>query len=145
MDNGVMIPDLPKMYGNFHHVLKPGGKYIMFETHPFIRPFDDSGAEIRVKKPYTSTGPFVSTVKTGEITEFAWRISDIFNALFGAGFNMSRMEEIHSEKGDYDNWFSRKPDETDDQYENKYGWENNSWAALPQWIGFSARKCEERK
>ena len=110
----------------------------MFETHPFIRPFDDSGAEIKVRKPYTSTGPFVSSV-----TEYGWRIMDLFNALFDAGFTMTHMEEIHSNKDDYDNWFSREPDETDEQYAQKYDWKHNPWAALPQWIGFSAKKTEE--
>ena len=64
----------------------------------------------------------------------------LFNALFGAGFTMTHMEEIHSNKDDYDNWYSREPDETDEQYAQKYDWKHNPWAALPQWIGFSARK-----
>jgi len=135
----VWISDLPKMYGNFRRVLKPNGIYIMFETHPFIRPFDDSGAEIRIKKPYEDTGPFVS----GEITEYKWRIMDIFNAVRNAGFEMARMEEFHPTPDEYNTWFSREPDETDKQYAKKYDWKYNPWAALPQWIGFSARKEDQ--
>jgi len=70
----VWISDLSKMYGSFRRVLKPDGRYIMFETHPFIRPFDANGSEIKIKKPYTSTGPFVSSV-----TEYGWRIRDWFD------------------------------------------------------------------
>ena len=132
----VWISDLPRMYGNFHRVLKPGGRYIMFETHPFIRPFDDSGTEIKVKKPYESTGLFVS----GEETTYGWRIMDLFNAVFAAGFTMTHMEEFHPKKDDYDNWFySHELAAAEDEYK-KFDWKQNPWAALPQWIGFSARK-----
>ena len=133
----VWIPDLPKMYGNFIRVLKPGGRYIMFETHPFIRPFDDSGMEVIIHKPYyEDTGPFVS----GEITEFAWRIMDIFNAIRNTGFNVMRMEEFHPKPNECNTWFNRELGETDEQYSEKYNWKKNPWAALPQWIAFSSRK-----
>jgi SAM-dependent methyltransferase len=134
----VWISDLPKMYGNFHRVLKPGGRYVMFETHPFIRPFDDSGMEIKVKKPYEETGPF----RSGEITEYKWRIMDIFNAIQNAGFNVTRMEEFHPMPDEYNTWFARETGETDEQYTKKHDWKQNPWAALPQWIGFSAIKTE---
>lgn len=132
----VWINDLPKMYGNFKRVLKPDGRYIMFETHPFIRPFDDSGIEVIIDKPYEDTGPFVS----GEITEFAWRIMDIFNAVQNSGLNVTHMEEFHPKPDEYNTWFAREPEETDEQYAQKYDWKQNPWAALPQWIGFSAKK-----
>ena len=133
----VWIPDLPKMYGNFIRVLKPGGSYIMFETHPFIRPFDDSGAEIVVKKPYELTE------LPGELIQRHWRIMDIFNAIQNAGLNITRMEEFQPELDEYNTWFAREPEETDLQYAEKYDWRLNPWAALPQWIGFSATKGEE--
>jgi SAM-dependent methyltransferase len=137
----VWIHDLPMMYKNFNRVLKPGGNYIMFETHPFIRPFDDSGTEIKVRKPYESTGPFVSD----EETTYGWRIMDLFNAVFAAGFTMTHMEEFHPQKDDYDNWFySHGSLAAEDQYK-KHDWKHNPWAALPQWIGFSAKKMEGRK
>ena len=131
----VWISELPKMYRNFNRVLKPGGRYIMFETHPFIRPFDDSGSEIKVKKPYAETGPFVS----GDIAEYKWRIMDIFNAIRNAGFDVPHMEEFHSSPDEYNAWFTRELGETDEQYAKKYNWKHNPWAALPQWIGFSTQ------
>ena len=132
----VWIPDLPKMYGNFRRVLKPGGVYIMFETHPFIRPFDDSGPELAVEKPYTETGPFVS----GEYTEFAWRVMDLFNAVWDAGFTMTHMDEIHSQPGDYDDWFYSNQEAAKVDNYRKYDWKQNPWAVLPQWISFTAKK-----
>jgi len=136
----VWIPDLARMYGNFNRVLKADGRYIMFETHPFIRPFDDSGKDVIIDKPYEDTGPFVSVVKTGEITEFAWRVMDIYNAMQNAGFVVTRMEEFHPGPDWYDTWFARGQEETDEQYARKFDWTQNPWAALPQWIGFSAKK-----
>lgn len=55
--NGVhtWIGDLGSMHRSFSRVLKPRGRYIMFETHPFIRPFDDSTDEIRLVKDYDDT------------------------------------------------------------------------------------------
>ena len=38
----VWIRDLPGMYRQFCRVLKPGGRYVGFDTHPMICPFDDS-------------------------------------------------------------------------------------------------------
>lgn len=130
----VWISDLPGMYGNFRRVLKPGGRYIMFETHPFIRPFDDSGPEIRLVKPYEDTGPFVSE----EITEFGWRIMDLFNAVINSGFAITHMEEFHPQKGDYDNWFYKNLSSAAADNYRKLDWRINTWAALPQWIGLSA-------
>ena len=132
----VWISDLPKMYSNFNRVLKPNGKYIMFETHPFIRPFDDSGKEVIIDKPYEETGPFIS----GEITDFAWRIQDIFNAVFDSGFSIKHMEEFHPEKNDYDDWFYGSIEAAAADNYDLYNWTKNPWAALPQWIGFLAEK-----
>jgi len=137
----VWISDLPKMYGNFNRVLKPGGRCIMFETHPFIRPFDaekpvDSSIQEIIIKPYENTGPHVSD----EITTYSWRIQDIFNAVFDAGFHVQRMEEFHSEPGDWDIWFYENVCEGKSDNYRKLDWKQNPWAALPQCIGFSAIK-----
>jgi len=55
----VWIGDLPMIYGNFQRVLKPGGAYVFFETHPFHRPFGDTGFKgfkrVVVKKPYSDS------------------------------------------------------------------------------------------
>lgn len=132
----VWICDLPAMYAGFCRALKPGGRYIMFETHPFIRPFDDTGAEIKVIKPYGDTKP-----RHGELTH-TWRIQDFFNAMAGAGFAIERMEEFHPEIGSYDSWWYKNPAEALADGNAKFDWRQNPWAALPQWIGFSARRAE---
>lgn len=138
----VWIPDLAKMYRNFSRVLKPGGWFVMFETHPFIRPFDANYSDpfddwkFKIQKPYEETGPFLF----GETTEFEWRIQDIFNAAFDAGFYMRRMEEFYSKPGDWDIWFYDNVRQGEADEYRKLDWKENPWAALPQWIGFMAEK-----
>jgi SAM-dependent methyltransferase len=128
----VWINDLPSMYRNFNRVLKPDGRYIMFETHPFIRPFDDNGEEIKIIKDYDNT------------EGFHWRIMDLFNALTGQGFEVLRMEEFHAEIGAHDLWWYKTLGEAEEDGNKKFDISNNAWAALPQWIGFSAIKKEKQ-
>ncbi len=133
----VWIDDLAAMYRNFHRVLKPGGRYIMFETHPFIRPFDGEAADkgqFVVHKLYDSTGPF------GEVPNYAWRIMDMANAMMDSGFVIRHMEEFHSQLGSFDCWWYQTPAQAEADGYRKFDWKQNPWAALPQWIGFSARK-----
>lgn len=133
----VWIDDLAAMYRNFSRVLKPGGSYIMFETHPFIRPFDSAAADqmqFQVKKLYEDTGPF------GEVPTFAWRIMDLVNAMIGAGLLIKRIEEFHSQLGSFDCWWYKTLAEAEADDYMKFDWKRNPFAALPQWIGLSARK-----
>ena len=65
---------------------------------------------------------------------------DLFNAAFDSGFNITHMEEFHPGKGEYEQWFySHHAEAKEDDYK-KLDWKQNPWAALPQWIGFSAIK-----
>ena len=130
----VWISDLLGMYRNFSRVLHQGGAYIMFETHPYNRPFDDSGEEIKLIKPYEAVGPF------GEVPNYHWRVQDIFNAMNQAGFTIGHMEEFHPRMGDFSSWWYKSPEEAEADHQKKYNWKENRWAALPQWIGFSATK-----
>ncbi|MDD4124359.1 MAG: class I SAM-dependent methyltransferase [Eubacteriales bacterium] len=128
--NGVhtWIDDLNSMYSNFNRVLKQGGRYIMFETHPFIRPFDDSGDEIKIIKDYNNT------------EGLHWRVMDLFNSMTGQGFMVVRMDEFHAEIDAHDLWWYKTRGEAEADGNRKFDFKNNLWAALPQWIGFSAVK-----
>jgi len=135
----VWIDNLPGMYRNIHRVIKPGGTYIMYEIHPFQRPFDDAA---KVKKPYDMTGPFESE---SEIT-FGWRVMDIMNAMLDSGLIVKHIEEMFAEK-DYD-WpfFISLEDKlkgataTHEEVDRMYDWRNNPMAALPNWISVAAIK-----
>jgi len=128
----VWIDDLSAMYGNFRRVLKPHGRYIMFETHPIIRPFDDSAAEVKIVKLYEDTQP-----RPGEVT-YAWRIRDIINSLISAGFSLNCMEEFRPLPNSCDLWWYKSIAEAEADSNAKFDWVKNPWAALPQWMGMSA-------
>jgi ubiquinone/menaquinone biosynthesis C-methylase UbiE len=130
----VWISDLVVMYQSFNRVLKDGGHYIFFETHPFIRPFDDSGSEIKIIKPYEDIGPF------GDPPEYAWRIQDFMRALIANGFEMRDFVEFHPQPDDCDDWWYNSQEKKQKDNYAKFDWRKNSWAALPQWVGVCARK-----
>lgn len=123
--NGVhtWIFDLPTMHRQFCRILKDGGCYIFFETHPFIRPFDDEANALRVKKLYSDT------------RDNDWRVQDFVNSLIESGFSITRMEELSADRDTLGaTWW--EPDEWD----QKSDWHKNPYAALPQWISFCAVK-----
>lgn len=124
----VWVDDLTAMYSNFRRVLKPNGRYIMFEVHPFNRPFDDSGSEIKLVKDYNN------------IAGNHWRVMDFYNALVAQDFEVQHMEEFHAEPGSHDLWFYKTIVEAEADGNRKFDMKLNSWAALPAWIGFSAMK-----
>ena len=135
----VWIDDLPGMYRNIYRILKTDGLYIMFEIHPFQRPFDDN---VKVIKPYDMTGPFESEI---EIT-FAWRVMDIMNAMLDSGLIIRHIEEMFAEK-DYDwpFWISYKElvrgaTASHEEVDRMHDWRNNPMAALPTWISIVAKK-----
>ena len=131
----VWINDLRKMYENFYRVLKPAGKYIMFETHPFIRPMGNDGVPVlSVRKPYEQTD------QSDDVQNFGWRIMDLFNAVIKSGFSVTHMEEFHPQKTDHNLWFYKTAKEAEADNYKKFDWKQNPWAVLPQWIGFSAIK-----
>lgn len=131
----VWISDLLSMYKSFNRVLKEDGRYIMFEVHPVIRPFgDDDVPFITVRKPYEDIE------FNGVVKKFHWRIQDILNAAFDAGFNITHIEEFHPKKNDHSLWFYKNQAQAAADNFRKFDWKQNPWAVLPQWIGFSAMK-----
>ena len=132
----VWISDLSMMYRAFSRVLKPGGTYVFFETHPFWRPFDDSTPEVRIVKPYTSTGPF------GDPPNYHWRVGDFLRALLGAGFAIEDFRDMEVYKDDIlaHSWYYSSQEEREKDNYSKYDWTLNPWAALPTWMGVSAKK-----
>ena len=135
----VWIDDLPGMYRNIHRIMKPGGIYIMYEIHPFLRPFD---AQVKIKKPYDATGPF----DNGEEVTFAWRVMDFQNAILDSGLRLAHVEEMFAEK-DYD-WpfwipyreIAKGATATREEVDRMSDWHNNPMAALPNWICLTAKK-----
>jgi len=135
----VWLNDLPAMYRNIHRIMKPGSTYIMYEIHPFQRPFDK---DMKVIKPYTDTGPLEDETDIN----FHWRVMDIMNAILGAGLNIVHIEEMPAEK-DYDwpFWISLEDyvngvTATKEEVDRMHDWRHNPSVALPNWLGLVARK-----
>lgn len=137
----VWLNDLESMYKNISRILKPDGVYIMYELHPFQRPF---GENMEVVKPYDSTGPFEDETTVN----FAWRIQDIVNPILDAGISLMHMEEIMPSP-DYERPFFIDNDEmvngrsvSREEVDEMYDWHKNPSAALPEMIAFAGRRTK---
>jgi SAM-dependent methyltransferase len=131
----VWINDLASMYGNICRVLKNNGSYIMYDIHPFTRPFGDFTDKITVVQPYDSTGPF------GEVPTYTWRMQDIINAILISGLNIKHIEEMFAEYGTY--WYESSGGRdalSKEEIDKLYDWQQNPLAAIPQWLSIYASK-----
>jgi len=134
----VWISNLPKMHGRFCRILKDGGYYIMFETHPFIRPMGNDEVPV-----VTVAHLYEDIERCGDVPNYAWRVMDIFNSVTHSGFVIEHMEEFHPKPSDSNLWFYKSEAEAEQDGYHRFDWQQNPWAALPQWIGLSARKAQK--
>ncbi|WP_282937262.1 class I SAM-dependent methyltransferase [Paenibacillus sp. RC67] len=137
--NGVhiWIHDLNAMYNSIHRILKNDGAYILYEVHPFNRPFGKATDKINVIKPYDAIGPFVSE----EVPRYTWRIQDIMNAVISSGLSVKHMEEMYAENGSF--WIDESIEGnmlSKQELDNLCDWKLNPMAALPQWLSIYAHK-----
>lgn len=87
------IADIAAMYTNIYRVLKPTGLSIMFDIHPFNRPFTgEPWKEPKIIKSYEETMPHGH-----------WRVQDLVNAMTGAGLSIKEMEELQVVNASF--WF----------------------------------------
>ncbi|MCL1951295.1 MAG: class I SAM-dependent methyltransferase [Oscillospiraceae bacterium] len=132
----VWISDLGMMYGNFRRVLKNGGTYLFFETHPFHRPFHDAGFKgfkrVKVKQPYFDT--------SWSENQYAWRVEDFMRALLGAGFAVKDYRELMPHEDDLMGhaWHYKSYEEREKDKFARYDWRKNPMAALPAWLAVRA-------
>lgn len=122
------IADLEGMCRNFRRVLKPGGLFILYDVHPFQRPFSgEPWKEPKILKPYWETRP-----------QLHWRAQDLINAMIEGGFSIRRIEEL--EAADESFWFSYEQlqKQSPDQLKKINCWKENPMAALPAWIAVAA-------
>ena len=135
----VWISDLPMMYGNFMRVLKPGGRFIFFDMHPFHRPFKDAGFKgfkrVKVKKSYDDT-------RGCNEMESHWRVEDFMRALLGVGFAIEDLRECMGHKDDLSGHmrhYNSYKERDKDKYA-LYDWRKNPLGALPVWLAMRAAK-----
>jgi len=133
----VWIDDIPGMYKNFYRVLKPGGYNIFFETHPMIRPFDDSRIDVvKIIRLYEDINWQIDGVP-----RYLWRMQDFINAITSAGFTIKEMQEFHSVEGDLDDYLENTKDPDNPNFGvDLHDWKVNPWAALPQCLALVSVK-----
>ena len=113
--------DLEMMFESFHRVLKPGGRYILFDYHPSTEVFskiliDESNEnhleyqkKLEINKPYW---------------EVHWRTEDYLRTLIKLGFALVDFREIRADLNDIPIYRRRT-------------YISN---AFPSWIGINAKK-----
>lgn len=126
------IVDLPAMYRQIHRVLKPSGFSVMYDVHPFHRPFtDEPWKQPQIRKSYFD-GP----------SELHWRMQDLVNAMSSAGLQIRDMAELPAVDASF--WFTydQLVRQTPESVANVNDWQHNPMAALPAWLSIAAQKTE---
>ena len=124
------ITDLNSMYQNICRVLKKDGYSIMYDIHPFTRPFScEAWKAPQITKAYEDVLPSCH-----------WRIQDLVNATAAAGLSVEEMAELQAVDASfwytYDELVQQKPGDL----ANVNDWRFNPMAALPAWLSIVARK-----
>ena len=130
--NGTLswIDDLDNMNRNICRVLKSGGYAVLYDMHPFNRPFSgEAFKEPRIVKSYQDIFP-----------DLHWRLQDVVNSQIRSGLTVCEMAELPAIDATF--WFSydelQKKSQTD--LEGINDWKNNPLAALPAWLTIVSKK-----
>lgn len=124
------IPDLRVMYHNICRVLKAGGYSIMYDIHPFNRPFTgEPWKEPQINKAYSDTMPSCH-----------WRVQDLVNASISAGLTIKEIAELEAVNASF--WFTYEEliKQSSERLQNINDWKHNPMAALPAWISIISQK-----
>ncbi len=127
----VWIADVAGVFREVSRILKPGGSYVFYDIHPFMRPWKDQVSPIEMEKSYWETGPF--RVSEEESYEFHWTLSDLLNPLWEAGLTITRIVES---RADSRFWQGSQYDFGAD--ETSVDWKANPRAGLPVWLTVAA-------
>lgn len=130
--NGTLswISDLDGMYSNIYRVLKEGGYALMYDMHPFNRPFSgEAWKEPHLVKSYKDVFP-----------DLHWRIQDIINSQIKAGLSICELAELPAI--DASVWFTydELQNKTPEELEGINDWKKNPLAALPAWLTLISKK-----
>ena len=131
--NGTLswIDDLDSMNRNICRVLKPGGYAVLYDMHPFNRPFSgDAFKEPRIIKSYQDVFP-----------ELHWRLQDIVNSHIRSGLTVCETAELPALDASF--WFpyAELQKKSRAELEGINDWKKNPLAALPAWLALVSRKA----
>ena len=134
--NGVLtwIDNLSQMFSETRRILKKKGIYILYDVHPFQRPWKEDFSNTILEKPYTEVGP-IKNKRNGNAQTFHWRIEDIINALVNAKFLIKWIHEFDSGNTKDTEYFWGN-----DIKKELNDWRKNPLAGIPSWIEIVSEK-----
>ncbi len=130
--NGTLswIDDLDSMNRNICRVLKPGGYAVLYDMHPFNRPFSgDAFKEPRIVKSYQDVFP-----------ELHWRLQDIINSQIRSGLTTCEMAELPALNASFWFTYAELQKKSQAELEGINDWAKNPLAALPAWLTLVSKK-----
>lgn len=125
----VWINELSLMYENIYRVLKQGGISLMYDIHPFNRPFVGDVGEPKVKKSYNDIAPYLH-----------WRVQDLINATAQSRLIIKEMAEMQAVDGSFWYRYEELAAKNEEQLSEVNDWKVNPMAALPAWVSIVAQK-----
>jgi len=125
----VWMSDLDALFGSAFRILRPRGRMISYDVHPFQRPWDDRTEPLTMLKTYWDKKP-LQAKSSEQVFEYHWTLSDIVNCSAGAGFHIRRMVESPSE----DDRFWRSDATEGTSTPDCADWRRNPKAGLPVWL-----------
>lgn len=133
----VWITEPAEVFRQVRRVLKPGGFYIFYDVHPFLRPWKNQTRPLEMEKPYSVTGPFEEHGENEEVSyECHWRLSDLLNPLLDAGLVLRQIAESPAQDARF--WEGHAYTPGHDQ--SLLDWRVNPRAGLPVWLTVTAQK-----
>ncbi len=124
------IPNLNEMYTNICRVLKQSGYSIMYDIHPFQRPFlGEPWKQPEIRKSYHDTFPSCH-----------WRIQDLINANSFSNLSIKEMEELQAVDASFWYTYDELVKQDSEWLKSINDWKQNPMAALPAWITIVSQK-----
>ncbi|MEX5666586.1 class I SAM-dependent methyltransferase [Pseudomonas neuropathica] len=115
------MPDIGEFFRHVASTLKPGGKLVIYETHPFLEMVDPNAEDpYQLASSYFRTEPFVQEepiVYVGKVEQqaaksywFVHTLGDIFSGAIAAGLNVAHFKEYaHSNREEvYDRYLNQR-------------------------------------
>ena len=130
--NGTLswIDDLDGMNRNICRVLKPGGYAVLYDMHPFHRPFSgDAFKEPRIIKSYQDVFP-----------DLHWRLQDIVNSQIRAGLTLCEIAELPALDASFWLTYDELKKKNREDLEGINDWKKNPLAALPAWLALVSQR-----
>jgi SAM-dependent methyltransferase len=99
----IWVSDLRRYYGEATRILKPGGRLLVSEYHPFRRVWRRSREKLEVEFNYFNRGPHRSVTGADvlyggadevEQFQFRWTVADYFAAVLASGCELIDVEEF---------------------------------------------------